>query len=334
MILNFLFKKVAKAFTAIEALITVLIFSLAAGVITGFIFLSYRTHNYAFEESVAINEARRGIELMAKDIRAAKTGDNGAYPIERADDKQFIFYSDIDKDGKTERVRYFIGTVTSGVQTKECTTAARGGSCSVTFSNFLTGEPESAIATVSVEGDLEAADEYVGISADGSTLITDLCRVSCLHCSGIWEGTTTFDVTGLTDDNSIQFTAQGTNRVHRECPVGFPNHSMRARVELSWVEEVIGLGNELKKGVIEPVGNPATYPADQEEISIITSYVRNDPPIFKYFDKDGNEITSAPFRLTDTRLMKIYLVVNVDPNRPPNEFELESYVQLRNLKTE
>ncbi len=32
--------------------------------------------------------------------------------------------------------------------------------------------------------------------------------------------------------------------------------------------------------------------------------------------------------------MKVYLVVNVDPNRPPQDFELESFVQLRNLKVE
>lgn len=334
MSLNFFKKKFIKGFTAVEALIAIVIFSLATGAITGFILLSYRTHNYAFEESTAVNEARRGVELMTKEIRAAKIGDDGSYPIERADDKQFIFYSDIDKDGETERVRYFLGTVSPGSQTKECTAANTGGSCSVVFSNFLTGELKSALVKVSLEGDLDASNEYVGISADGTTLITDLCRVGCSRCAGIWEGTTTFDVISQASDNSIQFTAQATNRVHRECPIGSPNHSMRARFELPWTEEVIGLGNELKKGVIEPVGNPVTYPADQEKISIITSYIRNDPPIFEYFDKDGNEITSVPFRLTDTKLMKIYLVVNVNPNRPPDEFQLESYVQLRNLKTE
>ena len=334
MSLNFFKKKFIKGFTAIEALIAIVIFSLATGAITGFILLSYRTHNYAFEESTAVNEARRGVELMTKEIRAAKIGDDGSYPIERADDKQFIFYSDIDKDGETERVRYFLGTVSPGSQTKECTIPNRGGACSVTFSNFLTGELKSALVKVSLEGDLDASDEYAEISADGTTLITDLCRVGCSHCAGNWEGTTTFDVVSQASDNSIQFTADANNQVHRQCPVSSSDHSMRARFELHWTEEVIGLGNELKKGVIEPVGNPVTYPADQEKISIITSYIRNDPPIFEYFDKDGNEITSAPFRLTDTKLMKIYLVVNVNPNRPPDEFQLESYVQLRNLKTE
>ena len=109
---------------------------------------------------------------------------------------------------------------------------------------------------------------------------------------------------------------------------------MKARFELSWTEEVTGVGTELKKGVIEPTGDPVQYPSSQEKISIITSYVRNAPPIFKYFDSNGAEITSVPARLADTKLMKIYLVINVNPNRPPNDFELESFVQLRNLKTE
>ena len=50
--------------------------------------------------------------------------------------------------------------------------------------------------------------------------------------------------------------------------------------------------------------------------------------------KNGNKITDYPARLKDTKMMKVYLVVNIDPNRPPNEFELESSVQLRNLKNE
>ena len=120
-------QKIIKGFTLIETLIAIFVFTLAMGAVAGFIVLFYRTHSYAFQESTAIDEARRGIETMVKEIRAAKTGDNGAYPIEIADDKQFIFYSDIDNDGKIERVRYFLSTASStnsGSQTKECTTAS------------------------------------------------------------------------------------------------------------------------------------------------------------------------------------------------------------------
>ncbi len=327
-----------RGFTLIETLIAIFIFTLAMGAATSFVVLFYRTHSYASEQSAAIEEARRGIEMMVKEVRAAATGENGAFPVERADDKQLIFYSDIDKDGQTERVRYFLSTVASGSQIKECTVTTQGGACNVSFTNFLTGTLTSALVSVSVMGDLDASNEYVEILADGTSLASRFCQYGCLHCSGSYEGATTFDVTSQASDNSIQFTADGSSYVHRQCPVASPNYSMKARFELSWTEEVIGLGTELKKGVIEPYienpGDSVEYPSDQENISIITSYVRNNPPIFKYYDSNGDEIVSVPARLADTKLMKVYLVVNINLNRPPNDFELESFVQLRNLKTE
>jgi len=323
-----------KSFTIIETLVVILIFALAMGATSGLIVIGYRTQGYTWQQSVAIDEARRGIETMIKEIRQAQTGEDGSFAIEKAGNKEFVFYSDIDKDGQNEKTRYFLGTVNSGTQTLECTATFQGGTCSVTFSNFLSGTLKLAQVEVSVKGDLERSNEYVLISADGTTLISDLCRTGCGNCSGIWQGTRVFDVTTQASDNSIQFIADGSWYVHRECPAASPNYSMTARFELTWTEEIIEGGNELKRGIIEPTGSPIEYPSDQEKIYLLTPYVRNDPPIFEYFDKDGNKIEEYPARLIDTKLMKVYLVVNVDPNRPPQDFELESYVQLRNLKEE
>jgi type II secretory pathway pseudopilin PulG len=324
----------ASAFTLVEALVTILIFSVIFGLITTFIVFSYRTQGYIDQQAKAVDEARRGVEVMVRDVRGAVTAANGAYPIERADDKQFVFYSDIDNDGKIERVRYFLGTVNAGSDTKECTISSAGGTCSVTFSNFLTGELKSAQVTISAKGDLDASNEYFGVSADGTDLSGTICQNGCSHCPVNWEGTTVFDVTNKAIDNSIIFLNDASSRVDRQCPVASPNYAMQARFMLSWSEEIIGLGNELKRGIIKPVGDPAEYPLDQEVVSIITPYIRNNPPIFKYYDSQGNEITDSVARLNDTKLIKVYLVINIDPNRPPDEFELESYVQLRNLKEE
>ncbi len=325
--------KTIKSFTLIETIIAITVFALLMGAMAGAIVMLYKVYGYTWEQSVAINEARQGVETMVKDIRGAKTGDNGSYPIEIADDKQFVFYGDTDADGKTERVRYFLGTINSKTQIQECSTAVGGGTCSVNFSNFLSGTLKSAQVRVSVDGDLDAANEYVAIYIDGND-VGDLCISSCLHCASDWQGTTVFDVTTAANDDSITFLADASSRVGRECPAGNPNHAMKARFEFSWTEEVISIGNELKKGVIEPIGTPVEYPSDQEKISTITPYIRNNPPIFEYFDADGNKITQLPARLSDTKLMKVYLVINVDPNRPPDDFELESSVQLRNLKEE
>jgi len=198
-----------KSFTLVETIVAIFIFTLALGAVTGFVVMAYRTHGYTWQQSIAIDEARRGVETMVREIREARAGDDGSYPIEKARDKEFVFYSDIDGDGATERVRYFLGTVVSG-----------------------TGQ------------------------------------------------------------------------------------------------------NELKKGVINPTGFPIQYPSEQEQVTILSSYVRNIPPIFRYFDAKGRELTALPARLKDTKVIEVYLVINVDPNRPPQDFELRSSVQLRNLKTE
>ena len=189
-----------RGFTFIETLVTIAIFALAMGAVSGFIIMGYRTQSYTWQQSKAVNEAQRGIETMVKEIREARGGDDGSYIIEKADDFQFIFYSDIDKDELTERVRYFI------------------------------------------------------------------------------EGT------------------------------------------------------DFKKEVIKPQGFPISYPEENKETFILSQYVRNTPPIFQYFDGCGKKLLPLPARLKDTKLMKVYLVVNIDLNRPPDEFALESSVQIRNLK--
>lgn len=312
-----------KSFTLVETLISIFVFSLLMGAVLGGILTLYRIHSYQWQQGLAISEARRGIEIMVKEIREARQGENGAYPIEYAGDKEFIFYSDIDNDGKVERVRYFLGEILEKNFVGECQTFQNGGSCSVSFSNFFGQNLKEAKVSVSVQGDLGNNSEYVEIFGDNQNL-GRLCQTGCTDCPGYWQGTQVFDVTSLAADNSISFLAKASSAVNSCSP------RMKARFELKIKEEA--LTTKLKKGVIKPVAGE--YPLDQERVSVITSYVRNFPPIFEYFDETGNKISEYPARLKNTKVMKIFLVVNVDPNRPPEEYQLESYVQLRNLKVE
>jgi len=325
-----------KSFTLIETLVTVGVFTLMLTMTSGFIMKAYQVYGYTWRQSLVIAEARRGVETMIKEIREARQGENGSYPIERAGDKEFIFYSDTDNDGQTERVRYFYGTVSSGSQTQNCVTFSRGGSCSVNFANFYTGTPKTAQLKVSVEGDLGNGNEYAQITADGITL-GNLCRSGCSDCAATWQGTTIYDVTTAAADNALLLVADATSTVDPICNWQEPNHALKAQFELSWTEEISDAQHELKKGVIKPAvgtGGKIEYPPDQERITVLSRYIRNAPPIFEYFDADGNKITDYPARLADTKVMKVYLIVNADPNRPPDNFELESSVQLRNLKSE
>ena len=198
-----------KGFTLIETLLTIVVFTLATSIISGLIILTYRTHSYNWQQSSAVNEARKGVETMVQEIRKARTGEDGSYPIEKAEDEELIFYSDIDKDGSVERVRYFL------------------------------------------------------------------------------------------------------------------------QEELS--------ANSFKKEVTEAVVSPSgkvSYPSGQEQVVNLSSFVCNNPAFFRYFDWDNQEIAIPGSRLLGTKLVQVYLVINADPSKPSQNFELSSSAQIRNLKEE
>lgn len=197
-----------KSFSLIEAITMIFIFILSLTAVLSFIVYLYRTYGYNFRQVQAINEARQGVETMVKEIREARYGDDGSYPLEEAGNFQFIFYSDIDRDDAVERIRYFLS---------------------------------------------------------------------------------------------------GTN---------------------------------FNKGVVEPSGDPPQYVLSNETISTLSSYVRNLPSEFIFTYYNGNwpsDTINNPLptltRLTETKLLHVYLKVNLNPNRAPTNFELESDVQIRNLKT-
>jgi hypothetical protein len=198
-------KNFSLGMSLVEMIVSLAIFLMVMLALVGFVVGLYRAYYYSFEQSLAVSEAMSGVEAMVKEIKEATMGDDGSYIIEKAQDFEFIFYGDIDRDQAIERVRYFLDGV-----------------------NF-------------------------------------------------------------------------------------------------------------KKGVIKPQGSPPSYitsstdPLCQETFLILSRYVRNAPPIFRYFDGNLQELP-APARLQDTKLMRLNLIVNVNPSRAPNDFSLESEVQLRNLK--
>jgi len=322
-----------KGFTIIEVMGAIAVFVLIFGALMASIVAIYRTQGYAVDQAIAINEARRGVDIMTNELRQARYGDNGAYPIEKASGKELIFYSDVDDDGQSERVRYYLAMVQSGTRTQECRSSSQGGACSVNFNNFLTGTLISAQVRVSTEGYYGTSSRYAEFYVDGSK-IGNMCQTGCSQCAGAWQGVRTFDVTAAAMDNSIQLTMDSTSNVRAQCQWINPNHSMKVLFELMFMEEVPNSGTDLRKGVTEPAGSPVSYPTSQEQSKIITKYVRNAPPIFSYFDKNGSQIDIDTLKITDTKMVKLYMVVNVDVNRAPNDYVLQQYVQVRNLKEE
>jgi hypothetical protein len=56
----------------------------------------------------AQGDARRAFRMMTKETRTLSLSENGSYPIVSAEETSFTFYSDVDSDGQTEHIRYFI----------------------------------------------------------------------------------------------------------------------------------------------------------------------------------------------------------------------------------
>ena len=97
-------------------------------------------------------------------------------------------------------------------------------------------------------------------------------------------------------------------------------------------------GTQFSKGVIEPTGQPATYPSGNEIVKMLSDNVRNGTsPVFYYYNGDWpadtvNNPLSTPANLSEIKLVRISVKLNTDPDDPVSDYILESYSQLRVLK--
>lgn len=92
-------------------------------------------------------------------------------------------------------------------------------------------------------------------------------------------------------------------------------------------------GNELKQGVIDPIGDPPNY-AVAETVTIVAYFIRNisqGVTAFRYYDAAGAQIADMN-DITDVRFVRIDTVVNVSPDKLPNELTMRSSATFRNLR--
>lgn len=91
-----------------------------------------------------------------------------------------------------------------------------------------------------------------------------------------------------------------------------------------------------KRDVISPSGDPLIYDEGNRETYILIENVVNTPlePIFEYYgtDYDGTGEPLDPISIPDIRLVKIAVIMDEDPNRPPDEIVVTTQVSIRNLK--
>ncbi len=92
-----------------------------------------------------------------------------------------------------------------------------------------------------------------------------------------------------------------------------------------------------KKGITKSSGTPAAYPAGDQTVKIISNYVVNtiSQPVFEYYNNDYpidaiNNPLSSPVP-ADVKLVKVRLWINIKPLTAPDNINLESFAEFRNL---
>lgn len=93
-------------------------------------------------------------------------------------------------------------------------------------------------------------------------------------------------------------------------------------------------GTVLRKGIIDPSGNPLSYTSATEIITDVTHDVVADTSIFTYYDEHytGSELAMTyPIKISNIRLIKVALTVH-DPNKAA---PLSAAIEIvpRNLRT-
>jgi len=203
-------RKNAKGMTLVELMVAISIMLIGMEGFTLLFLKSWNSNKFILEEGIASANASHAVGKLIKQLRSVKQADNGDFPVESANDFDLKTYIDIDHDGVTERVHYFLDLTT----------------------------------------------------------------------------------------------------------------------------------DELQIGVTNPIGStPVSYPTSDDTVSVLTKYVANTDasPLFSYYNKNYpgdtvNNPIATPADVSAIRLIKVHVLVNIDPVHAPNNVNIESFVDLRNLK--
>ncbi len=95
-------------------------------------------------------------------------------------------------------------------------------------------------------------------------------------------------------------------------------------------------GTTLRRGIIEPLGSPVTYPSANETITTVLNNLANGAtPVFSYYNTNYTGIESPLPQPVDARVVRFIIVtfiVDKDLTRPPAALQTRSGINLRNLK--
>ena len=159
-----------RGMSLVETLVAVSLFTLVILAIANTIESFYRFNAYTIAQSYQVNQARRGVDFMVRDIREMTFADNGTFPLVTMNPNAISFYSDIDRDDSVELVAYELSSTTLYKYVYDATGSPPVYSTSTPDQTFIISEY--------VQNDLQSIDMLRYYDANGvetsTSSVTDI----------------------------------------------------------------------------------------------------------------------------------------------------------------
>jgi len=105
-------KKNCEGFTLVEMLVALFIFSMIIVAVSLFAVYYFRNSSFSIEQTQQISKVQSAHTRMIKEIREARIGDDGSWPLLICNDNDITFYADATNDGRADKIRYFLDGAT------------------------------------------------------------------------------------------------------------------------------------------------------------------------------------------------------------------------------
>jgi prepilin-type N-terminal cleavage/methylation domain-containing protein len=148
--------------TLVEMLVTIALMTILMGMIFSSIYYFYRYNAYAIAQTAEVDNARRSLTRLTRDIREMTYAEDGSFPIVVKEPHRLGFYSDIDYDNSVEYVEYELATTTFFKRTYNAV-----GTPPV---YNLANPDEEIIVSEFVQNNLEATSTFAYFNSNGVVL--------------------------------------------------------------------------------------------------------------------------------------------------------------------
>ena len=95
-----------RGMTFVEMIVVLSIFAILSVAVLTAIASFYQYNAYTIAQAYQVNNARRGVEFLVRDLREMTFADDGAFPLISKSTHDISFYSDIDRDDSVEYIEY------------------------------------------------------------------------------------------------------------------------------------------------------------------------------------------------------------------------------------